>query len=525
MEPIMKKIAIMALVLVLIPVSGRADQALGFAPGAVRGAGGPGAAGPAVVAPEAWSRQDPADSIYRAARDAMNQGEYERASELFRRIWERHPRSTYAPDAPYWEAFTRYRLEGDRNLERALASLEIQKQRYDRASTRQNGDALALETRIRGILARRGDEASARVLVAAANEMAAAVVADPAFAEGMTQLGAVMAEEGQRLAQEMAGIAQEVAAGVGAAFGRSGAADVPEHCREQTELQLSALNALLHMNTDRALPVLKQVMERRDECAVPLRRRAVFLIAEKESPDAVELLLSAARSDPDVEVRRQAVFWLSEVDDERAVDALQEVLRESEDERVRERAVFALSQHDSPRARQLLRGVVGDRSGSMQVRRRAVFWLGAEGDDGDVEFLKSQFGRLEAPELNEQILVAVAQAERRTDAEWLLSIASNDRVERGLREKAVFWAAQSGAPAPALGSLYDRLQDRRLKERVLFGLSESDQPQAIDKLIEIARSEKDPELRKKAIFWLGNSEDPRAADVLMELISRPPPGR
>ncbi|MDX1675811.1 MAG: HEAT repeat domain-containing protein, partial [Longimicrobiales bacterium] len=59
------------------------------------------------------------------------------------------------------------------------------------------------------------------------------------------------------------------------------------------------------------------------------------------------------------------------------------------------------------------------------------------------------------------------------------------------------------------------------KERVIFGLSESEEPGAIDRLIEIARTETDPELRARAIFWLGNSNDERAADVLMEILSEP----
>ena len=515
----MKNITILALAMTLAmtltPGAAHADQArLGFAPEARE---------PVAVAPEAWSRQDPADSLYRAAREAMNRGDHERAARLFRQVWERHPRSTYAPDAPYWEAFNLYRVGGMSSLERAVEALELQKERYARASTRQNGDALALRTRIRGQLARRGDESAAESIVVAANELAEMVTVDPEFMARMEAMGERMAAEGERLAEELAVVAEHA---VDAAFGgRSRLADIPEECREQTELQLEALNALLHMNADRAMPVLKKVMARRDPCAPPLRRRAVFLIADKASPEAVDLLLAAARSDPDVEVRRQAVFWLSEVDDPRAVEALQRVLRESDDERVRERAVFALSQHDSPAARRTLRSVAQDRGAPRAVRAKAIFWLGHEGGPEDVEFLKSQFGRMEAPELNEQILVAVGQAERREDARWLLSVASDAQVDRRLREKAIFWAAEAGAAAESLATLYDQLQDRALKEKVLFGLSESEQPQAIEKLIQIARTEKDAGLRRKAVFWLGNSNDPRAAEVLMELVNAPPPGR
>ena len=471
-------------------------------------------------APAAWSRQDPADSIYRTARDAMNRGEHVRAARLFRTIWERHPRSTYAPDAPYWEAFNLYRVEESDELRRAMEALDIQRQRYARAPTRESGDAEALAARIRGKLAQRGDEQAARELMVVAGE-AAGVAMGPALAaaqeaiasmdvEGIASDAMIAAQEGLRAA----GMALE-------AVGRGGSSQVPAECREEVELQSAALNALIHMNADRAMPVLKQVMARRDECSPPLRRRAVFLIADKDSPESVDLLLGAARNDPDLEVRRQAVFWLSEVDDPRALSALEQFVMQPGDEQLRERAVFALSQHDDPRARQTLRRVIQDAGMPIPIRGRAIFWLGEEGDREDVAFLRGLFGKTGSAELDEKIIFGVSQAGGRENAQWLLGLASNAQVGMELRKKAVFWAAEAGVAASELGALYDSLQDREMKERILFALSESDESAALDRLIRIARTERDTELRKRAIFWLGHSNDPRAADVLMELNTAP----
>ena len=49
-------------------------------------------------------------------------------------------------------------------------------------------------------------------------------------------------------------------------------------------------------------------------------------------------------------------------------------------------------------------------------------------------------------------------------------------------------------------------------------MTSSDDPAAVERLIEIARNETDPDLKKQAIFWLGQSNDPRAAEFLLELI-------
>lgn len=508
----MKKIMIAALGLALITAGTlRADQAR--AAGAVE-------VSELSAAPAAWSRQDPADSLYRAARGAMNRNEHEAAARLFRQIWESHPRSTYAPDAPYWEAFNRYRT-GD--LERAMESLEVQRRRYARAATRESGDAEALATRIRGQLASRGDEEAARALVAVAMDAAGAAMG-PAMAAAQEAMAAIDIEgitaEAMAAASESMRAAQMAMEGVRT----RGSGQVPPECREEVEMQTAALNALINMNADRAMPVLKQVMARRDDCAPPLRRRAVFLIADKETPESVDLLLAAAQTDPDLEVRRQAVFWLSEVDDPRAVPALAQFVMRGGDEQLRERAVFALSQHDDPRARQVLRQVVQDADMPVNVRARAIFWLGEEGSREDVAFIRGLFGRTGHTELDEKILFGVAEAGGRENAQWLIAVAANEQVSMELRKRAVFWAAEAGVSAGELGALYDRFQDRQMKERILFALSESDERAALDKLIQVARSEQDTELRKRAIFWLGHSNDPRAADVLMELIARPQGG-
>ncbi|HEY4672261.1 MAG TPA: outer membrane protein assembly factor BamD, partial [Gemmatimonadaceae bacterium] len=69
--------------------------------------------------PEAWAKGDPADSLYRAAREAMSRGDYKRAAEIFHRIPERYPQSAYAGQALYYEAYSLYRSGGDDELSTA----------------------------------------------------------------------------------------------------------------------------------------------------------------------------------------------------------------------------------------------------------------------------------------------------------------------------------------------------------------------------------------------------------------------
>jgi hypothetical protein len=44
--------------------------------------------------------------------------------------------------------------------------------------------------------------------------------------------------------------------------------------------------------------------------------------------------------------------------------------------------------------------------------------------------------------------------------------------------------------------------------------------EGVPKLIEVAKTNRNPEVRKQAMFWLGQSNDPRALDFFEQVLSR-----
>ena len=48
----------------------------------------------------------------------------------------------------------------------------------------------------------------------------------------------------------------------------------------------------------------------------------------------------------------------------------------------------------------------------------------------------------------------------------------------------------------------------------------NDSPASLDLLLEIARSDPDPEMREKAVFWIGDSDDPRAEAFLLDVLGQ-----
>ncbi|MBI3983552.1 MAG: HEAT repeat domain-containing protein [Gemmatimonadetes bacterium] len=452
----------------------------------------------------AAQQRDPADSIYRVARQALSNGDYQSAAAQFEQVWSRYPRSDYAGDAMYWAAFALHRIGGTRNLAVGLQLLVRQGELYPDARTRR--DARGLATRIQGDLARLGDPTAAEsiAVLAAPPARPAAVTPPPgaAPARAPTPPAPARPPRSPQPAQP---------------------AQAPQACEpdEDAELRLEALSALLQMDAERAVPILREVLRRRDPCSVELRRRAVFLVSQKRDELTEETLLTAARQDPDREVRAQAVFWLSQVNTERAVAALDSILMGSDDRDVQEKAIFALSQHKSERAGEILRRYVERADRPDELKEKAIFWLGQHRSPQNQAFLRDLYPQLTSEQLKEQVIQAVSQVRGPEAARWLLDLARNANEPVEMRKKALFWAGQKREVSMQdLAGLYEAMPDRELKEQLIFAYSQRREPEAVDKLMSIAETEPDRELRKKAVFWLGQSKDPRAAEFLLRLINR-----
>ena len=88
------------------------------------------------------------------------------------------------------------------------------------------------------------------------------------------------------------------------------------------------------------------------------------------------------------------------------------------------------------------------------------------------------------------------------------------------RKEALFWAAQEGyVGVKELVDLYHTDDEIKFREQVIFALSQSSEPEALDAMLDLARKETDTKLRKKLIFWIGQTDDPRATEFLVDIIN------
>lgn len=424
--------------------------------------------------------EDPADSLYRLARESLNRGEYRRAAQIFNEVTRKYPSSKYAVDCAYWEAFSRYRLGTTDELKAALQILDGKgvvalsaeaMARQGRPGSSTAIDIPALRARVQGALAARGDREAAAAL--------------------------------QKEARQSTGCD-----------------------REEVGVRAEALQALAQMDMQAALPVVKKVLQRREECTVELRRRALYLLGRQPDAEAAALVLDAAKNDPDETIRGEAMRVLPRIAGDSAVTQLEDLLRTSTDERSQRSAVNALASIDNERARRAVRTIIERNDAAERVRYEAILALAREREDrspatDDMTYLRSLYPRLESPRLREAVLTAVGRVENADNQQFLLGIARNEKEATSVRATALERIGRmESISVNEIAKLYDSADARSLRERILYSLSQRKEPEAIDKMMEIAKRDTDPQIRRTAINLLGRSNNERAKQLLKELIEK-----
>ncbi len=443
----------------------------------------------AETAPVPWLQQDPGDSLYKAGREALNKGQYEQAADHFRALRARYRNSGYVGDALYWEAFARYRLGTTEDLRTARDLLREQEQAYASAGTRE--DAALLAVRIHAQLARRGDAAAAEQLAVESGIMARA--------------------EHERVRVEERERARQLEAQHGVTRQRT----------EEEEIKLAALNALLMSHSEQAIPVLQELLQRRDPESVDLRQRAVLILGREQTPETEKILLDVVHNDPDPEVRGIAVMFLSRSQSDAAYQVLAEIVRTSDDTELKERTVLALAQRQDERSLQLMKELARQQGQDEEVQAVAVMMLARSKDPANLEYVRQLYASTQSVQVKERILYALAMSGRAEDRRWIMDRALDPNEPIDVRRQALVMAVQQkDVPVSQIVSLYDEMQDPEMREQLLHVLAMRDEPASVDKLMDIARNDPNPETRQHAIMVLGRSKDPRVAKFLLELINK-----
>lgn len=210
----------------------------------------------------------------------------------------------------------------------------------------------------------------------------------------------------------------------------------------------------------------------------------------------------------DDDLKMIAINSLMHTDPEKAYPLLEKIVRSNTANRkMKERALFILTQSPSPRAQALI-GEIARGNNNPALQEEAVKYLGINATEHNRQILAELYTNAKSIDVKEAVLQAFMLAGDRTR---VLNAARGEKNE-DLREKAIQLLGVMGARAD-LASMYATEPSRDAKEKILQALFIAGD---VDRLGDLAKSEKDPELRAVAIRNLGLTGG-KSAPLLLQL--------
>lgn len=290
--------------------------------------------------------------------------------------------------------------------------------------------------------------------------------------------------------------------------------------------QQQALVSLLRLEVD-AMPTVRDILNRDDECSAHLRYLSVNWLGGEKTDEGRDLLTEVAREHSDARTRQWAVTRLANFQSPDVAEVLVDFLRESDDSEMQDAIIHGLYRQQGDAATQALIEFASNGSNEPMPRQRAAVLVAERLAEGS---LWPVFDRLDS-DIVKRAYLGVVGARVETGelgvASWLLPVVVDGEEPENVRSAALqAWSRHPSLDLEQVKSTYRMLESAEMRDQFLYALyqkAESDDENAdavIDTMIELARRETDPEVRERAIYWLGRTESERAATFLQEILRK-----
>jgi tetratricopeptide (TPR) repeat protein len=299
------------------------------------------------------------------------------------------------------------------------------------------------------------------------------------------------------------------------------ARDLIENARfERAVVELDRLIPLKSNRTDAALYWKAYVLARLGQ-----RPEALNTIADltKQFPEsrwlkdakAIEVEVRQSSGQPvspasqdDEDLKLMALRGLMNSDPDQALPVLEKMLTSANSPKVKDRALFVLSQSHSAKAREIIANVAkGNANPDLQMR--AIRYLGMMGGTDSRALLADVYRATPDVSVKRAILRSYMTS---GDRERLFGLAKGE-TDQALRAEAVRQLGVMNARAE-LQQLYTSESSIEVRKQILQAMFVGGDS---DRLIELAKGEKEPELRRIAIRNLGLMKRPGTAEALISI--------
>jgi hypothetical protein len=172
----------------------------------------------------------------------------------------------------------------------------------------------------------------------------------------------------------------------------------------------------------------------------------------------------------------------------------------------------------------VLADIAEDTTGASGDRNRradaAVMAIAMHADTSAEQALEQLLASGRPDQLRRKAVFGLAQRKDPAALNFLVGVAHNDRSPH-IRADALFWLAQRAGEKVAESIINDTIAndpETEVKKKAVFALTQMPAGQGVPLLIQIARTNRNPEVRKQAMFWLGQSKDERALAFIEQVL-------
>jgi len=451
--------------------------------------------------PAPWVQGDPADSVYRIAREALNNGDYGRAARMFNEVVQKYASKSQLTDASqYYEALARYKIGTTDELHQSAKILKPMVAKLPpRATNTTNSGEVSNAVRV-GIGQGCGGYGCTMVYNTRNG------FGDSEVATLYIRVNGALAQRGDAEAQQEL---NRVAPYIGSPCDR-----------EDTEVKVEILNNIARMDAPTWLPAIKRVLERKDDCSVSLRRAAVFVLGGKSEADVAPLLIATAKSDPSIDVRISAINFLGRLPGDAGLATLDDLLKNDPDERIQRAVIRALNSSDNPKARSGMRTLIDRKDAPLNLRIEAINSFSSDrATTDDAAYLRGLYPRAENDQMKEAILNTLSRIGGTDNDVFVLSVAKNSNESSRTRSAALSRLSRSPTVTTAdLAKIYDAAESYDVRSRIVQILGSRRDSESADKLIDIAKTSTVPQIKKEAVQAIIRRNDPRATQLLNDMI-------
>jgi hypothetical protein len=215
---------------------------------------------------------------------------------------------------------------------------------------------------------------------------------------------------------------------------------------------------------------------------------------EVEMSGAAAATTGSAGEDDELKLLAINGLLRADASDERALPVLEKILKSQQTPQVKKRALFVLSQNQTPRSRDIMMNVARG-SSNPDLQLEALRFIGMSGNKGDLQLLADTYTSSKDSDVRRVILETYMM----TGQVELVARAAKAEPDERLRRQAIHLLGAMHASAE-LDRLYQGENSEFVRQAIVEAFMASGDG---DRLVQIAKSDKDQAMRVRAVEMLG----------------------